>query len=86
MMTNFSQSKLQIAQWTPLPVCGQLRMAQSGTLKCESTHELSGERKRGSREGEEREKGAGGRGGGEGLINLFDARTHLTPILVHIFL
>ena len=67
MMTNFSQSKLQIAQWTLLPVCGQLRMAQSGTLKCESKDELSGERKGGSRRGRrQREEGRGG--GGEGLM------------------
>ena len=61
MMTNFSQSKLQIAQWTLLPACGQLRMAQSGTLKCESKDELSGERKGGSGRGE----GRGGGGEGE---------------------
>lgn len=42
------------------------------------------ERKRGSGEGERGEKE--GSGGGEGLIDLFDARTHLTPILVDIFL
>ena len=51
-------------------------MAQSGTLKCESIHELSGEG---------RKWGGGGRRG-EGLVNLFDARTHLTFILVDIFL
>lgn len=50
-----------------------------GTLKCESIHELSGERKGGSGEG-----GEGRRG--EGLVNLFDARTHLTFILVDVFL
>lgn len=60
-------------------------MAQSGTLKCESKDELSGERKGGSRRGRrQREEGRGG--GGEGLINLFNARTHLTFILVDIFL
>ena len=55
-------------------------MAQSGTLKCESKDELSGERKGGSGRGE------GRGGGGEGLINLFDARTHLTFTLVDTFL
>lgn len=65
MMTNFSQSKLQIAQWTLLPVCGQLRMAQSGTLKCESKDELSGERKGGSTRGRrQRGRRERGRGGG----------------------
>ena len=55
-------------------------MAQSGTLKCESKDELSGGRKGGSGRGE------GRGGGGEGLSNLFDARTHLTFTLVDTFL
>lgn len=59
-----------------------VRTAQDGAvgmLKCERIHELSGERKGGSGEG-----GEGRRA--EGLVNLFDARTHLTFILVDIFL